>query len=455
MKIILVIHGYPMRYNAGSEVYTQALAMALAHRHEVHIFTRQENSFLPEYALSREVDPLDSRVTLHVVNMAQSRDRYRHVEVDRQFGALLDRIEPDMVHVGHLSHLSTSLLLEASRRGVPVVFTLHDYWLMCPRGQFIQLRPRNSTDLWALCDGQEHRKCAERCYAPRYCSGTPEEREADTLYWTDWVQRRMDHIHQVCEAVDVFIAPSRYLLQRFRDEFGLPPDKLVYLDYGFHRERLQGRSRTPGEPFSFGYIGTHIPAKGVNHLLEAFGYLSGDPLLRIWGKPRGTETESLKALASHLPGNAGERVEWMGEYCNSDLVQEVFNRCDAVVVPSIWMENSPLVIHEALQARIPVITADSGGMAEYIHHEQNGLLFTHRNPSSLAEQMQRFVDDPAFARQLGERGYVQSEDGNIPAMQQHIQLIEALYTHVFRNRRESQGDANAPTGATGTVAHHV
>jgi len=95
------------------------------------------------------------------VNMAQSRDRYRHVEVDRQFGALLDRIEPDVVHVGHLSHLSTSLLLEASRRGVPVVLTLHDYWLMCPRGQFIQLRPRNSTDLWALCDGQEHRKCAE------------------------------------------------------------------------------------------------------------------------------------------------------------------------------------------------------------------------------------------------------------------------------------------------------
>ncbi len=99
MKIILVIHGYPMRYNAGSEVYTQGLALALANRHEVHIFTRQENSFLPEYELSEEVDPLDARVALHLINMAQSRDRYRHVEVDRQFGTLLDWIEPDMVHV--------------------------------------------------------------------------------------------------------------------------------------------------------------------------------------------------------------------------------------------------------------------------------------------------------------------------------------------------------------------
>jgi len=265
----------------------------------------------------------------------------------------------------------------------------------------------------------------------------------------------MGHIHQVCEAIDVFIAPSRYLLQRFRDEFGLPHDKLVYLDYGFHRARLEGRSRMPGEPFTFGYLGTHIPAKGINHLLEAFGHLSGKALLRIWGRPRGTETESLKALAKHLPGNAGERVEWMGEYRNSDIVQDVFNRCDAVVVPSIWVENSPLVIHEALQVRVPVITADSGGMAEYIHHEQNGLLFAHRNPSSLADQMQRFVCDPAFARQLGERGYLQSEDGNVPDMRQHVQLIEALYTQVLRTRRENQGYATSPTDATGTMAHHV
>lgn len=55
MKILLVIHGYPMRYNAGSEVYAQALALALANDHEVHVFTRQENNFLPE---CQELNPL-------------------------------------------------------------------------------------------------------------------------------------------------------------------------------------------------------------------------------------------------------------------------------------------------------------------------------------------------------------------------------------------------------------
>jgi glycosyltransferase involved in cell wall biosynthesis len=161
------------------------------------------------------------------------------------------------------------------------------------------------------------------------------------------------------------------------------------------------------------------------------------------------------AMAMRLPGNAGERVEWMGEYRNEEIVPSVFNRCDAVVVPSIWVENSPLVIHEALQARLPVITADAGGMAELVQHEHNGLLFAHRDPSSLAKQMQRFVDDPAFAQHIGERGYLQSADGNIPDMQQHAQLIEALYTQVLDTRKENRHDATASPGETGTMAHHL
>ena len=59
MRIVQVIHGYPMRYNAGSEVYTQGLSQALAERHEVHVFTRQENAFLADYVVQQETDPTD------------------------------------------------------------------------------------------------------------------------------------------------------------------------------------------------------------------------------------------------------------------------------------------------------------------------------------------------------------------------------------------------------------
>ena len=441
MNILKVIHGYPMRYNAGSEVYSQTLAQGLAARHQVHVFTREENPFEPDYALRTEVDVDDARVTLHVVNMPRFKDRYRHTGVDQRFTEVLDLVQPDIVHVGHLNHLSTSLLKQAAARELPIVFTLHDYWLMCPRGQFMQMFPQDPNDLWAACDGQDDRKCAERCYA-RYFSGDPDDHERDVGVWTDWVHRRMRHVREMSELVDLFIAPARYLHDRFRDDFGLPQAKLTYLDYGFDRVRLSGRKRDrqrdSESKFVLGYIGTHIPAKGIHQLIDAFGRLDGQPILRIWGRPRGQDTAALKALVQALPSDAHDRVEWLGEYKNQNIVNDVFNRVDAIVVASVWAENSPLVIHEAQQARVPVITADFGGMGEYVQHEVNGLLFRHRDPHSLAVQMQRLVDDPELATRLGARGYLFSDDGQIPSVEAHVEHIEGLYAQVVRRRDSAQ-----------------
>ena len=422
-----------MRYNAGSEVYSQTLCQGLADRHEVHVFTREENPFAPDFHLRLERDAEDPRVTLHVVNNPRFKDRYRAAGIDRCFTEVLDQLQPHLVHIGHLNHLSISLTREAAKREVPIIYTLHDYWLMCPRGQFMQMFPEDPNNLWAACDGQEDRKCAERCYA-RYFSGAPDEYEADVAYWTDWVGRRMRHVREMTELVDLFIAPARYLHDRFRDDFALPERKLVYLDYGFARSRMMGRNRTPGEPFTFGYIGTHIPAKGVHDLIRAFGILRGDAHLRIWGRPSGQETAALNELASSLSQSAYRRIEWMSEYKNQNIVHDVFDRCDAIVVPSVWVENSPLVIHEAQQARIPVITADAGGMGEYVHHEVNGLLFEHRSSASLARQMQRFVNAPELADELGTRGYLYSETGDVPDIETHVRQVEALYDNVLKRR---------------------
>ena len=433
MRILQVIHGYPMRYNAGSEVYTQTLCQALAERHEVHVFTRQVNPLLPDYILHDERDPDDERVRLHVVNLARSKDRFADINVDQGFAELLDRFQPDVVHIGHLNHLSTSLVFEAARRGIPVVFTLHDYWLMCPRGQFIQIHPESPSEVWAPCNGQDDRKCAERCYT-RYSSGIPEARGEETAYWASWVGRRMRQAREVAEVVDLFIAPSRYLHDRFRDEFGILPGKLAYLPYGFDRTRLGRLSRNGNEPFTFGYIGTHTPAKGIHLLIEAFSRQSEEARLRIWGKPQDQTTAALRSLSEiHLNG-ASERIEWRPEYPNREIAREVFEHVDALVVPSIWIENSPLVIHEALQARVPVITADAGGMAELIQHGVNGLLFERRNPNSLADAMGRFVEEPALARHLGQRGYLGSPSGDVPDVRTHVRAVEVLYEQVIARR---------------------
>lgn len=291
----------------------------------------------------------------------------------------------------------------------------------------------HSDDLWAACDGQEDSKCARLCYA-RYFSGNPADEAEDLAHWTSWVRRRMAHAREICGQADLFIAPARYLKERYERDFGLPPEKTVYLDYGFDRGRCIGRQRVPGEPFTFGYIGTHIPAKGIHLLIEAFGKIRGECRLRIWGRDRGQDSRSLRALADALPAEKRVAIEWRSEYRNERICADVFDHVDAIVTPSIWVENAPLVIHEAQEARIPVVTADVGGMAEYVAHEVNGLLFRHRDVTDMAAQMQRLRDDASLAMRLGARGYLADPEGHIPEIDTHCEEIERLYARAIAGR---------------------
>lgn len=433
MKILKVIHGYPFRFNAGSEVYSQTLCHALSKEHEMCVFTREEDPFTADYRLREETDPDHPGIRVFLVNNPRNRDRYRVDTIDQRMAEVLDDFQPEVVHIGHLNHLSTSLVQVVAEREIPIVFTLHDFWLMCPRGQFMQMFPEDTEDVWAVCDGQDDRKCAMRCYS-RYFGGEAENAKHDTNYWTGWVHQRMQHVREMLELVDLFIAPSRYLYARYRDEFGLPEAKLRYLDYGFPRDRLSGRMRLPDGVFTFGYIGTHIPAKGIHLLIQAFGKIRGNARLRIWGRELMQETDALKRLAQGLSSEEARRIEWYPEYRNQEIVLDVFNKVDAIVVPSIWAENSPLVIHEAQQAQVPVITADLGGMCEFVHHENNGLLFEHRSVESLATQLQRMVDEPELAGRLGARGYLYSDSGDVPDIVDHANAIEGIYRELIARR---------------------
>ena len=89
-------------------------------------------------------------------------------------------------------------------------------WLICaPEGSLFKGTPDSNDDIWNSCDGQEDRKCAEKCYTG-YFSGAHKEWEADSDYWTDWVSRRQAHLRQIVNLVDKFIAPAQYLLERFQ-----------------------------------------------------------------------------------------------------------------------------------------------------------------------------------------------------------------------------------------------
>jgi glycosyltransferase involved in cell wall biosynthesis/MoaA/NifB/PqqE/SkfB family radical SAM enzyme len=426
-SILKIIHGYPPLYNAGSEVYSQSICNELVKRHKVVVFTREEDPFRPDFEMRTVMD--STGVIRHLINMARGKDGFRHEQVDEQLRKVVLQHRPDVAHIGHLNHLSTGIVDVLREEGIPIVFTLHDFWLMCPRGQFLQ---RNfGEELHALCEGQSDRKCAENCYS-MYCSSG--HREEELNYWTTWVSARMAETRGILDKVDRFIAPSRYLMHHFITDFQMPAEKIEYLDYGFPLEYLQKtRPFEENRSFTFGYIGTHIPAKGVNLLISAFKKLNGSARLIIWGHKDAQSTAALKAMADDNSG-----IEFRGPYINQNLADEVFAHVDVIVVPSIWTENSPLVIHEAQACGIPVITADVGGMKEYVEHQVNGLLFRHRDFADLAMQMQTAMENPELMKALGTRGYLYHENGHVPCIKEHCEQLERMYEKVISSSRPKE-----------------
>lgn len=431
MHILKIIHGFPPEYNAGSEVYSQSIVNELAKNNKLTVFTREENEYELDFRFRKETR---ENVDFVYVNMARSKDGYNHDLLNANFAQMLSEINPDIAHIGHLNHLSIGIVKELNNKNIPIFFTLHDFWLMCPRGQFLQ-RNFDGNNLYQLCEKQENHKCASSCYK-MYQSGTITKNKEqydssnDDKHWTNWVETRMLEIKQLLPMIDLFHAPSKYLMNRFINDFGISKDKIMYLDYGFPTHYLRPVIPKTNGIYTFGYIGTHIPSKGIDMLIKAFKKIDVPAKLKIYGREAGQSTKALRKLAegSYNP------IEFCGEYVNSNLASQVFQYVNAIVIPSIWGENSPLVIHEAQSCKIPVITADFGGMKEYVSHKKNGLLFKHRDVNSLFEQLNYAVHNREELKEYGNKGYLYSPDGSIPNIKEHCDELMMSYNQLIQKK---------------------
>ncbi len=373
MRILIVIHGYPPFYMAGSEVYTYNLARELAKTNDVFVFHRIEDKTKPLYW---HKDTRESGVSIRYINNYEPEnatfyDKYLNPVIDDAFRDYVKLIQPDVVHVGHLSHLSTQIPIIAKMEfGLPVLFTIHDFWMFCHRGQLI-----NPKD-WQICPLPNISQCTE-CAAFHY-------KKPD--FSTELIKERDEHIRNVFDCIDVFFAPS-HTLEKFFIDMGVEPEKIFYSKYGFNTSNIQKHPKLLHEKITFGFTGRIIYTKGVHLLCEAFSKVQGNAGLVIWG-----DTESEYGL-DLVKKYSCENIEFKGKYHN-DKLQEVLDSFDVLVCPSIWLENAPLVIQEAQAAEIPVLVSDKGGMAELVHDGIDGFTFKLGDTDDLRSKMQDIVDDP-------------------------------------------------------------
>ena len=201
------------------------------------------------------------------------------------------------------------------------------------------------------------------------------------------------------ETVDLFVAPSA-ALRTSLVALGLRPDRIEVSDYGFAASPsgAGASARDADAPLRVGFVGTLVWHKGVHVLLQAIQGLTGRFSLHLHGDTAifPGYTDRLRRMAHGLPVTFEDGFD-------RDRVSTIYASLDVLVVPSLWPENSPLVIHEAFMHGIPVVGARIGGIPELVTDGVNGLLYEPFSADALRATLQRLADDPGLARRLGER----------------------------------------------------
>ena len=229
-------------------------------------------------------------------------------------------------------------------------------------------------------------------------------------------------VRSAARKASLLISPSRFLIQQYVAA-GLPADRLVFLENGLPLEHIQRAVRRPADgPLRVAFLGSLAWQKGVHVLAEAFGQLpEGVARLRIWGDPDVFPEygERLRELVQRPD------AELMGRVAN-EQVGDVLADTDVLVVPSLWYENSPMVIQEARAAGVPVVVSGHGALAEKVQDKVDGLHFAPGDAGSLCRTLERLAAEPDLLPRL--------RDG-LPApmdMTEHVRRVEELYGDLLR-----------------------
>lgn len=443
--VLYICHNHPSVRPGGAENYAHELFRAID-RSEDHraIFLakggppvgfsgRQHEGTLiaPVGAADNEYFVYSDGYTFDWLNGSiTDKDFYTH-----HLAKFLRAVRPDVVHIQHTSFIGYDIL-RVIRNVLPqtaIVYTLHEYMPICHRdGQMLRTRDNE------LCLEPSARRCHE-CF--------PEISPQRFFMRKKLIQSHL-------ALVDRFISPSRFLMERYID-WGIPRDRITFEE--------NGRTMAPpdiDEPRTrrnrFAFFGQVSEYKGLDVLLDAFRLLAKrrstgtrPGLASLLGETNGHRLqdghEQLYVHGANLELQSGEHqarigalvdatkddVTWVGRYDRTQL-PSLMAAVDWVVIPSIWWENSPLVIQEAFHYGRPIICSDIGGMAEKVNDGVDGLHFRAGDPRDLADVISRAASSPTLWVQLHAARPVPH------TMADHVARLGALYDELLAARRPSE-----------------
>jgi len=449
MNICIALSRFFPRHYGGMINDAHDVAQAMRQRgHYVWILCTEEESNPDGGVISEEVHNGLPVVRIWLGNLELDADN-RLVGFDRRMGQVVKSVllkqQADLLHVWNFATLSTSVVPAAHEIGVPVVYKATDYGATCWR--YLLVRWDGS-----LCDGREDLMHCLDCFRPwssrsdlafRLLQGLSEPARSWLLDLAShirgpkpWIidramklRRRFQEHRPALLSVDLVIAPSRWMKQVLVMN-GLAEEKVVISFYGLRQPPPDRLQKVPSPVIRFGYMGRIHPSKGVEQVVEAFTRLP-DPqgaTLSIFGVPTVQDEFAYAGKVWALTGG-NTRVR-LRPLFSPEQLSETLQQIDVLVVPSMWYENSSIVILEALAHRTPVIVSDVAGNRDHVRHNHNGLVFPRGDVDALTQQMQRCVSEPRLLERLA------ANTGVVEFIEEQAEELEGYYTALLESYKE-------------------
>ena len=410
-KVMFVSHLFPPYGMGGAEIvaYEQA-RMLKKNGFQVRIFAGKINERADRFSVSRERNGFDiTRVSLykkdfaHTVYASLNKNRLREI-----FRQELYRYAPDIVHFHNMYGFSIDMMEDCFDLNISVVVTLHDYWGMCPNNILVK---ENADICMGKKDGQFH--CIESLLLENGEKISVQDRNLAFL--------------RCYNRADLLISPSNYLANRYI-EHGVSCRKIKVINNGLNMQNFRNNKKTISKKIRFGFVGQIAWHKGIENLLEAVRLLGDSETdkisLIIVGTGDDLFLNYFKSKAKRL------KCVTFIKSVNHDKIPFILRNIDVLIVPSIWPENSPHTILEAMAAGTPVIASNLGGIPELIENGKNGLLFDYNDPRSLSEKIKYVISDPKKIKNMSVKCFEKSIESDL---EKQIGIIIDCYKNIINS----------------------
>ncbi len=418
LRVLVASHSHPRVQNGGSEVASYALFDRLRSRSDIKAwycgcsrtasFARAGQSITQPFERDEYLYTLGQFEWFKFAN--------RDTAFARDFRTLLRNLRPDIVHFHHYINFGMEVFGYV-REVLPdarIILTLHEFLAICHQQGQMVTRPQGK-----LCRRSGYVECS-RCF--------PEFQSADFFIRDVYIKHFLKHVHH-------FLAPSHFLARRYVD-WGIPEGQISVVENvstppAPHPVRS---ARRPGI-LRVGFFGQISLLKGIQVVIDAAALLDqeqrGDILFAVHGdhsnQPASFQTEFLSQVEAF-----GSNIVFEGAYANGD-VDQLMAEVDVVLVPSVWWENSPVVIQEAFRNGRPVICSNIGGMAEKVTPGRTGLHFQAGSARALAGVLKTLVADPV------QLGVLEGEVARLPPGEDPLAAHLRLYRELLAPSAQPSG----------------